>query len=326
MKRFTVRLCLFIAFASVFYIITILIFGTLIPSSLAKNFDDFGGLGFTSRRMSEAAKVNGVDVIIIGSSHAYRGYDPRIFKKEGLSVFNLGSSSQSPLQTKYLVERYIKNLKPKFVIVDIYPILFGVDGLESQIDLISSGLMDKDIVKMSFEINNIRLYNSLIFGAFNNTFHLRKQKKLDKKGDTYIPGGYVQSYESLKFKKVRFTQKISVSALQLGAFKKMLAELRHRNIKYIIVQAPFSKSNYNSYTNNDEIDRLFSGLGEYYNFNKILNLPDNMYYDDSHLNQFGVNIYNAKLIDTLKRSGILNTVAGLKPTDCVTNYQALNDK
>jgi hypothetical protein len=92
------------------------------------------------------------------------------------------------------------------------------------------------------------------------------------------------------------------------------------------VQAPFSKSNYNSYTNNDEIDRLFSGLGEYYNFNKILNLPDNMYYDDSHLNQFGVNIYNAKLIDTLKRSGILNTVAGLKPTDCVTNYQALNDK
>ncbi|HMG08194.1 MAG TPA: hypothetical protein VK609_06770, partial [Mucilaginibacter sp.] len=72
--------------------------------------------------------------------------------------------------------------------------------------------------------------------------------------------------------------------------------------------------------------RLFAGLGGYYNFNKILNLPDSMYYDDSHLNQFGVNAYNAKLIDTLKSAGILNTVAGFKLKDCVKNYQVLNDK
>ena len=324
MKRFTVRLCLFIAFTSVFYVVTILIFGTLMPASLAKNFDNFGGLGFTRKRMSEAAKAKGVDVIVVGSSHAYRGYDPRIFKKEGLTIFNLGSSSQSPLQTKYLVNKYVKNLKPKLVIVDIYPILFGVDGLESQIDLISSGLMDEDIVKMSFEINDIRLYNSLIFGAFNNTFHLKKQKKNDTKGDTYIPGGYVQSYERFKPKKVRFTQKITISALQLEAFKKTLAALKSENIKYIIVQAPFSKSNYNSYTNNDEIDKLFAGLGEYYNFNKVMNLPDSMYYDDSHLNQLGVNIYNAKLIDTLKRGGVFNAVTGFK--DSAKAYQASYQK
>ncbi|WPU92443.1 hypothetical protein SNE25_24250 [Mucilaginibacter sabulilitoris] len=326
MKRFTVRLCLFIAFASVFYVVTILIFGTFMPASLAKNFDNFGSLGFTRKRMSEAEKVKGVDVIVVGSSHAYRGYDPRIFKKEGLTVFNLGSSSQSPLQTKYLVDKYVKNLKPKLVIVDIYPILFGVDGLESQIDLISSGLMDEDIVKMSFEINDIRLYNSLIFGAFNNAFHLKKQKKNDTKGDTYISGGYVQSYERFKPKKVRFTQKITISALQLGAFKKTLAALKSKNIKYIIVQAPFSKSNYNSYTNNDEIDRLFAGLGEYYNFNKAMNLPDSMYYDDSHLNQLGVNVYNAKLIDTLKKNGVFNVVTGSKLKDSAKAYQASYQK
>lgn len=296
------------------------------PASLAKNFDNFGGLGFTRKRMSEAAKAKGVDVIVVGSSHAYRGYDPRIFKKEGLTIFNLGSSSQSPLQTKYLVNKYVKNLKPKLVIVDIYPILFGVDGLESQIDLISSGLMDKDIVKMSFEINDIRLYNSLIFGAFNNTFHLKKQMKNDVKGDTYIPGGYVQSYERFKPKKVRFTQKITISALQLEAFKKTLAALKSENIKYVIVQAPFSKSNYNSYTNNDEIDKLFAGLGEYYNFNKVMNLPDSMYYDDSHLNQLGVNIYNAKLIDTLKKGGVFNAVTEFKLKDSAKAYQASYQK
>jgi hypothetical protein len=297
------------AFTCVFYVVMILIYGMVIPSSLAKNFNYFGNLGFTRKRLNEAKEVKNVDLIVVGSSHAYRGYDPRIFKKAGITTFNLGSTSQSPLQTQYLVSKYIKNLNPKFAIIDIYPILFSVDGMESQIDLISSGLMDREIVKMSFDMNNIALYNSLIFGAFNSIFHLRQQKKSDNKGDTYIPGGYVQSYKSLKFKKTRFTQKITISAIQLKAFKKTLEYLKTNNIKYVIVQAPFSRSNYDSYTNNEEIDNLFSGLGEYYNFNKILNLPDSMYYDDSHLNQFGVNIYNKKLLEILRSKGDLTKIA-----------------
>ena len=220
MKRFVFKLALFLVFTCVFYVGTILIFGLVIPSSFAKNFNYFGIRGFTRKRFNEAKQVKNVDLIVIGSSHAYRGYDPRIFKKAGISTFNLGSSSQTPLQTRYLVNRYIKNLNPKFAIVDVYPVLFGVDGVESQIDLMSSGLMDKEIVKMSFDINDITLYNSLIFGIFNDTFHLRKQSKPKAEGDVYVPGGYVQSYENLKFKKPRFTQKITISATQLEAFKK----------------------------------------------------------------------------------------------------------
>lgn len=287
----------------------ILIYALVVPSSFVKNFDYFGIKGFTRERFNEAKETKDVDLVIIGSSHAYRGYDPRIFKKAGITAFNLGSSSQSPLQTRYLVKKYIKTLKPKFVIVDVYPILFGVDGLESQIDLISSGLMDKEIVKMSFEMNNITLYNSLIFGAINDVFHLRKQKKSVPNGDVYIPGGYVQTFERLKFKKPRFKQKITISATQLAAFKKTLEYLKANHIKYVIIQAPFAKSNYNSYTNNEEIDKMFSSMGEYYNFNKLLNLPDSAYYDDSHLNQHGVDIYDTKLIDMLKNKGDLEKIA-----------------
>ncbi len=308
MKRFVFKLALFLVFTCVFYVGTILIFGLVIPSSFAKNFNYFGIRGFTRKRFNEAKQVKNVDLVVIGSSHAYRGYDPRIFKKAGISTFNLGSSSQTPLQTRYLVNRYIKNLNPKFAIVDVYPVLFGVDGVESQIDLMSSGLMDKEIVKMSFDINDITLYNSLIFGVFNDTFHLRKQSGPKAEGDVYVPGGYVQSYENLKFKKPRFTQKITISATQLEAFKKTLNYLKANNVKYVIVQAPYSRSNYNSYTNNDEIDKLFSSMGEYYNFNKILNLPDSMYYDDSHLNQFGVNVYNAKLLELLRSKGDLTKI------------------
>jgi hypothetical protein len=245
----------------------------------------------------------------VGSSHAYRGYDPRIFKKSGVTAFNLGSSSQTPLQTRYLVHKYFKNLKPKFVIVDVYPLLFGVDGLESQIDLISSGLMDKEIIGMSFDINNITLYNTLIFGIFNNTFHFARQKKSIERADTYIPGGYVESYRNLKLTPTRVSQKIQISPVQLAAFRETVAYLKSNHIKYIIAQAPFSKSNYNSYLNNDEIDELFSRMGEYYNFNKLLDLPDSMYFDDSHLNQLGVNIYNAALIRMIKAKGVLSNIA-----------------
>ena len=55
-----------------------------------------------------------------------------------------------------------------------------------------------------------------------------------------------------------------------------------------------------------------------------MNLPDSMYYDDSHLNQLGVNIYNAKLIDTLKRGGVFNAVTGFK--DSAKAYQASYQK
>ncbi|MFB0497389.1 hypothetical protein FHW88_004856 [Mucilaginibacter sp. SG538B] len=303
MKKFVFRFFFFSVFCSLFYVVLILLYGTIVPASFAVNFNYFGGMGFTRQRFDEVSKIKNVDLVVAGSSHAYRGYDPRIFKKSGISMFNLGSSSQSPLQTRYVLGKYVTKLKPKLVIVDVYPVLFGVDGLESQIDLISSGLIDKDIVALSFKINNIKLYNTLLFGAFNNEFHIKKQKLSDNQGDTYIPGGYVQSFRHLQFKKTRFKQNVNISATQLEAFKAGLNELRSQQIKFVIIQAPFSRSNYASYQNNDEIDRVFSSLGEYYNFNKILNLPDSMYYDDSHLNQRGVNIYNAKLIDTLSKRG-----------------------
>ena len=40
--------------------------------------------------------------------------------------------------------------------------------------------------------------------------------------------------------------------------------------------------------------------GTYYNFNEMISLDDSLhFYDSHHLNQNGVNIFNAKLIDVL---------------------------
>ena len=64
-----------------------------------------GCYGHTFTRMQDAQKTKNVDVLIVGSSHAYRGIDPRILQKDGISAFNLGSSAQTPINTKVLLHQ-----------------------------------------------------------------------------------------------------------------------------------------------------------------------------------------------------------------------------
>ena len=141
MKAFLFKSSLFVVFCLAFYIVIIVIYGTFVPQPLAINFINFNNYTFTKAKLKEAEKVKNIDVLIIGSSHAYRGYDTRIFNHAGLSAFNLGSDGQTPLSTEFLVKRYVKGLNPKFVIIDVYPVLLGNDGMESQLELMSYGLI-----------------------------------------------------------------------------------------------------------------------------------------------------------------------------------------
>src|SRR5690606_34946967 len=97
-----------------------------------------GSHGHLFSRLSEADTIQNVDILIIGSSHAYRGYDVRLFGSNGSKVFNLGSSAQTPIQTEYLVNKYINDFKPKFIVFDIYPKVLCIDGVESTMDLLSN--------------------------------------------------------------------------------------------------------------------------------------------------------------------------------------------
>ena len=64
--------------------------------------------GIFQRTRSEIDTIKNVDIIFLGSSHAYRAFDPDIFQNHGFSSFNLGSSSQSPLNSYFLMKKYIQ--------------------------------------------------------------------------------------------------------------------------------------------------------------------------------------------------------------------------
>ena len=91
---------------------------------------------------------SGEDVLIVGSSHAYRGIDPRILERDGITAFNLGSSAQTPINTKVLLHQYLEQINPKLVVYEAYAGTLAIDGVESSLDILSNNKID---------INNLRL-------------------------------------------------------------------------------------------------------------------------------------------------------------------------
>jgi hypothetical protein len=58
-------------------------------------------------------------VLVLGSSHAYRGYDPRILDAHGITSFNFGTSSQNPLISNHLLDHYISIHEHQLVLIDV---------------------------------------------------------------------------------------------------------------------------------------------------------------------------------------------------------------
>ncbi|MEJ5274059.1 MAG: hypothetical protein WH035_08005, partial [Spirochaetota bacterium] len=100
-----------------------LIFTAEIFGSNQKNLKFIPNKSWTKKTLNEIFNYQNIDFLFIGSSHAYRGYDTRIFNKLGKS-FNLGTTSQTPLQSYFLLEKFVNILNPKYVVIDIYFPLF----------------------------------------------------------------------------------------------------------------------------------------------------------------------------------------------------------
>ena len=68
---------------------------------------------------------NSIDLMIMGSSHAYSSFDPALFEEEtGKKTYILASNSQNITQTYYNLKEVLKYQKPETVLVEA----FGMDN------------------------------------------------------------------------------------------------------------------------------------------------------------------------------------------------------
>jgi len=302
MKGFVKSILIFAVFAAMFYVAGILALGYAGISALHLNFKFLDTPSRSLLRVQDIQKIDAVDILFLGSSRAFMGFDTRIFNDHGFSAFNLGTAAQTPVQTAMLLDRYLEGIAPRLVVYEVYPEGFESDGVESAIDLLSSDRIDAHAWKMMKEVRKPTVSHALLFALWQQS--LGNELRFTDSPGGYLPmSGYVQrpvTY-NVAMDKVFPHQDNEIRDYQWAAFQQIVKKFQERDIRLILVQAPVPSSRYDAMTNRDSIHELLRSQGEFFAFNEILSLDDSLHFeDDSHLNQIGVDIFNRKLLEILE--------------------------
>lgn len=254
--------------------------------------------GQTKLMFDDLEKFKSFDnaVFVIGSSHAYRGYDPRIFKKAGIELFNMGTSGQNMKDSYTLIKK--NRSKVHNLIIDIYPGVLEEVAEESTLMLIQNATE----TSTAFEIfkNNVTI--SSINNMTSRLFDLNpKPMKYD---ENYVYNGYVERKTYYQSDTTR-TYDNFVPGGNFEYLDSLLNFASKSHIKTCLASHPlkWNQSYRNFYQNSylPQIRKILSRYPEIVFYDFTLNHPNNdsLFSDANHLNQRGVDFYNTKLIERL---------------------------
>jgi hypothetical protein len=285
------------------YVLVICVFGEFATDLFKVNLNyRIASYGHMYTRLKEVKNQKKVDVLILGSSHAYRGFDTRIFNSYGFKTFNLGSSSQTPIQSYYLLRKYYTKLKPRIVILEVNWDNFVSDGVESTLDVIANDKNDLSTLDMVLSQNHIKIYNTLIYGFYRDLFNRNSSVYQPKNTseDIYVFGGYVEKRNPIFCHTQREHITNQTNEKQEKVFFELVSFCTTQKIRLILVQSPVTKAYYQNNPNNLIFDKKMKVYSEYYNFNDTAELDNyTFFYDDEHLNQTGVELFNKKVLKIL---------------------------
>jgi hypothetical protein len=304
MNFFLKKIFLFLISCFLIYITCVICIGLISKNGLGKNFVfPIGNYGHSMLRLREAKTHEPVDVLILGSSHAYRGFDPRIFKKYNIKIFNLGLSSETPIQSYFLLKKYYAQLQPKVVIQEIYPLLLENDGTESNSFLLANEPITWELTRLTFDNINLQNFNAWIYGGFRTILQLNNQLPLLIKNgeDTYIPGGYSQK-DNVPFdtSKTLIAKMYEPRGDQLCALDSIKKFCNSKSCTLHFVITPITTIEKHHIQNWSNIINQINEIQPVNDFNRLEPLNDHVhFYDSDHLNQSGVEIFNPILINQI---------------------------
>lgn len=314
MRKLTIRVVAVVVTTAAIYIGVIMIMFALGKVNLLPNVKyPLGGYGHTLVRMQEAQKAKDIDIIFIGSSHVYRGFDTRIFEKHNIRTFNLGTSSQSPFVSYYLLKEYLPSLKPRIVVMDLFWGALSMSSVEAGADIIANSEVNESIVDMAWETKDVILLNGLLLSKIYQSFYPLDTTIQGKfKFDQYIEGGFVQTSEKEnRLSEEELTSlkptKIEPAKIQLEYLRKIITLCKNHNIQLVFTVAPVTSEYLESIENHEEYSSLInrianeSGAALIDYTGRDLNLSSKYdFYDAHHLSQSGVAKFNEVFIKELK--------------------------
>lgn len=277
-----------------------------------------------------------IDLVFLGSSHAYRSFNPKIFEgKLGVTSFNMGDSSQNPVDSYYVLKETLKRNKPKLVVYEQY---FGVcEGPDTDFN---SAIYTYDYLKPSinkFEclINefNIKEFPRALFlsvrykdnwsksevikqnvSRFFNSIGLAapaekkiQQSKTSITGEVYEGLGYVRSDGVVSKKDLTTNNKFNNYKGPIWNKKRLLYDEKAiqlciaNNVKILLVTAPLPPTTLKLIKNYSSIHDKFNAIAkrngvQYIDYNYINN-KSNLFTDKNFKDSDHLNSSGVNILD-----------------------------
>lgn len=263
----------------------------------SKSYSLRGGSSF--QRFNEFDNQKKYDIIVVGSSHAARGYDPRIFKYFGIEMYNLGSNAQCLYNTEILINNYIDTNTCKLVILDIYPGTLQSDCFESTSDLVANISDDYTAYQIAKSQKDIRCVNMFVLRMINS-FRIKPYYT----DSNFIMGGYTTKNDSLAhdLDYKNYFKNFEPLKKNLDSLIRILKYFKEKGVKCILVNHPapkeISKNKYYAYKEIIKKSNIFNNKFYDYSHSHTLNSKEH-FYDYHHMNQAGVTIFNKELINKI---------------------------
>ncbi|MBM3447853.1 MAG: hypothetical protein FJX90_01955 [Bacteroidetes bacterium] len=236
------------------------------------------------------------NVVVLGSSHAYRGYDPRIFEREGLSLFNAGTSAQNAKGSLVLYNEYLKDRGDVFIL-DVYDPVFELEGTESNMRLIQNVPTNEAALALVQQEWEMYTLNAL-------AVRLASLHPPDESPNAdYVKNGFCEKKGILFAVDPLNDSVFDANEEMFVAFETMIKQMQVDGKRVVLCSHPLPASaGLHSY--HDKFLERFTPFIQRYGLTYI----DLTYYtegfglnefaDFSHLNQQGVELYNRLLLNT----------------------------
>ena len=255
--------------------------------------------GTTWQSMRGFDKDKNWNVIVVGSSHAYRGYDPYIFIDRGYSCYNLGSSAQTPMNSYYIIKDLLNRENTGLLVLDVYEGTFNIDGLESTSDLVRNFPSQQAALGMAWSLRDLRGLNLM---AQRVTTPNAPAYDLDP---DYAGLGFTPKTDSVGEPLLPDTVPAPpINPRQVYFFKEVVRLCAERGIP-LVVSSHYGRKGYSPGRNaafKACIDGALDGSGvPYLDYTESPGVSDlDNFADNDHLNLSGARIFTRNLVDSLE--------------------------
>ncbi|MBS1938696.1 MAG: hypothetical protein JSS84_12895 [Bacteroidetes bacterium] len=263
--------------------------------------------GSTWTRYREFDPKGRYDAVIIGSSHAYLGYDPYVVAERGYRAFNLGSDAQSPLCTYWLVKAYLDSVNTPLLIMDLFDEILQGEALEGASDLIQNQPSDAAAAGIAWSLHDLRGMNML-------ALRLLARPERPLYGSPLYKGlGFCTTGDSIKTEAgPPPADPMPLRADQKHFTEQIIRLCSERGIK-LVLSSHFERRDKRGRAHEGMLRYLpkaLAGSGiPYLDFTNAPGIDDrNWFEDNNHLNATGARIFTEQLVDTLEALGYLHSL------------------